>query len=358
MQPLLEALEYSPTGGDEPVEQLLEILWDSGELAEEPELAEIFADPTLAMTTYISAAQESGIAEPEMLDQLPEEEQEDKKYEILEKTTRQLLDNELRQEVIYGLNKLRLRLKRVGKQAEAAKAAALQSFLSEHKARELWPALGLPQAIVLRSVGAGFELMDASLEVAEVEGFDEESPEVFYQRVAESGLVDKMSQAIQKVPGLSRFLEKQVDQVWEEGNTAIFEGELYLELFTPEEIEAGLDIFESSLKDNWADSGDETSSQETERPELTKEKGTSLISRLDAYLTERFTPERLGQLRAHLDTVVKGAKFSKNWLPFVLMIREHMADEEALEYEKGFLLRSFLGEMRYVSVNLEEEEEE
>jgi hypothetical protein len=200
--------------------------------------------------------------------------------------------------------------------------------------------------------------MDASLEVAEVEGFDEESPEVFYQRVAESGLVDKMSQAIQKVPGLSRFLEKQVDQVWEEGNTAIFEGELYLELFTPEEIEAGLDIFESSLKDNWADSGDETSSQETERPELTKEKGTSLISRLDAYLTERFTPERLGQLRAHLDTVVKGAKFSKNWLPFVLMIREHMADEEALEYEKGFLLRSFLGEMRYVSVNLEEEEEE
>jgi hypothetical protein len=327
-------------------------------LAEEPELAEIFADPTLAMTTYISAAQESGIAEPEMLDQLPEEEQEDKKYEILEKTTRQLLDNELRQEVIYGLNKLRLRLKRVGKQAEAAKAAALQSFLSERKARELWPALGLPQAIVLRSVGAGFELMDASLEVAEVEGFDEESPEVFYQRVAESGLVDKMSQAIQKVPGLSRFLEKQVDQVWEEGNTAIFEGELYLELFTPEEIEAGLDIFESSLKDNWADSGDETSSQETERPELTKEKGTSLISRLDAYLTERFTPERLGQLRAHLDTVVKGAKFSKNWLPFVLMIREHMADEEALEYEKGFLLRSFLGEMRYVSVNLEEEEEE
>jgi len=39
------------------------------------------------------------------------------------------------------------------------------------------------------------------------------------------------------------------------------------------------------------------------------------------------------------------------------MLADYMADEEAVENEKAFLLRAFLGEMRAASTTAEESEE-
>jgi hypothetical protein len=304
----------------------------------------------LAVTTYLNVAQELGFEDPDLLDELPAEEREDKEYEMLELTTHRVFTNELNQEVVKALDKLRLRLKKSGQQAEAAKAAAVQAILSNRKTRDLWPTVGLVQGIIWRSIGAGFELMGASMEAEEADGLDGEKrkSEIFYE---------KMVEAFDRVPGLSGFLGKQVEQVWEKGSDAIFEGELYLGLFTPEEIEAGLDIFESSWEDDLV-SSDEAPLQETESYERTAPKGPGLISRLDAYLTERFTPERLEQLRTRLDTLIEEAKFPQEWLPFISMVQESMTNEDVLEQEKDFLLQAFIGEMRYTNDSLDEETDE
>jgi len=64
------------------------------------------------------------------------------------------------------LNELRLRLKQSGKKKETAKVAALQSYLREDKSRKSWPMIGLVQAIFLRSLSVGFEMMEASIDVS------------------------------------------------------------------------------------------------------------------------------------------------------------------------------------------------
>jgi len=65
---------------------------------------------------------------------------------------------------------------------------------------------------------------------------------------------------------------------------------------------------------------------------------------LDDYLTELITPERLDRLRARLDAVLKDPAYKK-WLGFLYMLVEYMADENAVEIEKRFLIQALLGEM-------------
>ena len=97
MAPLISMVQAGP-GSEE--EQLFWLLADSADLAEQPEFKEIFTEPLLTVPTYISVAEQMGIATPEMLDELPEEEREDKNAQMLEEATRRLLNDELFGEII------------------------------------------------------------------------------------------------------------------------------------------------------------------------------------------------------------------------------------------------------------------
>jgi hypothetical protein len=271
---------------------------------------------------------------------------------MLMTTTQRLLTDDLRQDVVDGLNNLRLRLKRSGKQEQVTQAAALQSFLRDNEDDGTWSMIGLVQAIVQRSLAAGFELLEASMEVMEADHpGGSEAPLTLSQKLAQSSLAQRADAVLRKIPGLSGFLEKQADKIWEEGTDAIFEGDLYLELFTPEELETGFDIFETTFG---GDVSQETAPQETPLLTIKEEKAKSLISRVDDYITELFTPERLDQLRARLNTVLNDPDCPKEWLAFIMMLGEYMATEDAAENEKPFLIRAFFGEMRAVSAALEE----
>jgi hypothetical protein len=292
MQPFFASQQASP--GELDTEQLMLSLMDSAEIAEEPEFEEILVDPLRAVQTYISVAKEMGFAEPEQLEQLAEEEREDQTFELMVGVTRRLLDNELRQEIIGALNDLRLRQKRTGRRVEAAKTAALQSFLGDRKSKDLWPILGLNLAITQRSIEAGFELWGASVEALDPEDAEEEiAPQTLFEKVAQSGVAQKLSGALAKVPGLRGFLEKQVDTIWEEGEQAVFTGELYLGLYTEEELAAGLDIFKTVIGLD-----DETALPPKPDPASFQEKGQALVSQIEAYLTQQLTPKRVDALRA------------------------------------------------------------
>jgi len=330
----------SPAAG---MEQLMITVVASGYMADEPEFEEIIVDPMLCMDTFADVVQELDI-EPESLDELSDEDREDTQMDILVGVTQRLLTDELRQDIVNGLNDLRLRLKRSGEQEETAKAAALQSFLSGEASGEIWPMIGLVQAIFYRSIQVGFELMEASVEVMETEIPDKGGVSLF-ERVAQSRVAQKADALLRKVPGLGGFLAKQADKIWEEGLEALFMGELYLELFSEEEIGVGFEILQTVFNDDIAE---RRRIQDFRPLEMSEEKGKALISQVDSYVTELLTPERLEQLRGRLDAILKDPASEREWLAFLYMLSEYMADEHAVENAKHFLVTSFLGEMNVV----------
>jgi len=142
----------------------------------------------------------------------------------------------------------------------------------------------------------------------------------------------KANTLLQKVPGLSGFLEKQADTIWQEGVDAVFEGDLYLGIFTSEELEAGLDILETARQ---GDVTQEADAQDPTTIEITEEQGKALVSRIDDYLTELFTPVRLDQLRTRLNSILDSSDYERRWIAFIVLLVEYMADEDAVENEKG-----------------------
>ncbi len=194
-------------------ENLFWLLADSGELAEEPEFKDIFTDPLLTLPTYISVADELGFPSPDDLLSLPEGEQEEKRADILAEVVRRLLNDELRQEIIEALTLLRERWKKAGKRPEVAKAAAIQFMLSSRKNAEAWPVIGLIQRIIMRSVGAGFELIGATMDNATDQPGDDESIAALYAKLHEPEMTGKLNEANQKIPGLQNYLEKQIQRL-------------------------------------------------------------------------------------------------------------------------------------------------
>ena len=340
MLPLFPKIGDPAASSISTAEQLMITLMDSDSMADEPEFKEIFVDPMLCLDTFSEVVRELDI-EPESLNELPDEEREDAQMTIREEITRRLLTDELRQDIIDGLNDLRLRLKQSGEREAAAKAAALQSFLSGDMGSEIWPMLGLVQAIFMRSLMIGFELMEAAREVEESICLDKsEAP--LPEALAQSSIVTQKTESLlKKVPGLLGYVEKQTDKIWEEGVEAVFAGDLHLGLYSPEELEPALDIFTATFG---LDLAEEIATQDPLQLKVSDEEFKYFIQQLDDYLTELITPERLDRLRARLDAVLKDPAYKK-WLGFLYMLVEYMADENAVEIEMRFLIQALLGEM-------------
>lgn len=166
MLPLLSTLGNASVPSALAMEDLMMILSASEDIADEPELEGLFIDPMRCAGTVAKVGHEMGF-DPETLAGLPAEEREGTQLEILDTSMRRLLTEEWCQDLLARLDSLRLRLKRSGKKEDAARVAALQSFLGSDKSRASWPMIGLVQAIFSRSLAAGFDMMEASIEVME-----------------------------------------------------------------------------------------------------------------------------------------------------------------------------------------------
>ena len=335
--PTITATSASPG----PAMEILMVLIGSGYMANEPEFEEMIIDPMLCLETFADVVQELDI-ELESLDELPDEDFEDIQMDILVEVTRRLLTDELCQDILNGLNDLRLRLKRSNKREEAARAAALQLFLSGDETQEIWSLIGLVQAIFARSIYVGLELMEASREIMEVEIPDEDGLSLL-ERIARSRVVQKADKLFKKIPGLGGFLEKQADRIWEEGLEALFMGELYLELFSEEELTVGFDILQTVFKDEIAE---RMATQDLTPLKMTEEHAKAVILQLDDYFTKLMTPKRLEQLQGRLNVAMRDPAY-KEWLPFLYMLIQSITEEDTA-YKKHFLITSFLGEMNVV----------
>ena len=355
MLPLFPLLEDGASSSATDMDQFMMILLDSADLIEEPEFEEIIIDPMYSVKTFAEVAQELDIDTGALGDSF-DEERDDALAEALEITTQRLLTDGLRRDIVSALNKLRLRLKRAGKQEEAARVAALQSFLREGEADAgMWSLFGLVQAIVSRSVTAGLAFFDVSMELTEAAHLGEDdTPLTFSQRLTQSPLVKKTETLVRKTPGLRGYLEKQADKAWEEGMQALFAGDLYLGLFSQDELEAGTYRIAEALG---VDIDGEGTPQGEALPPRTEKTATTIFSSLDEYVAELFTSARLVQLRSRLDAILSDSDHSGEHLSFVMQLSHSLADDEAEEDGKGWLVNAFLGESRRHAKTLEPQAE-
>ena len=340
MLPLLFQYGDPSAPSSHAMEELMTTLIASEDLANEPEFEGLLINPMLSAEMVAQVGQEMGFT-PETLADLPEQEHRDVQMEILDESTRRLLTEEWCQDILQALNDLRLRLKRSGDTEKTAQVATLQSFLRADKSRATWPMIGLVQAILHSSIIAGFDMIEASMELLP-DGV-ESTDTTLIDRLMQSSLAEKAGRALEKVPGLKKYMEKQVDQMWEEGVEAIRAGSLYLELYSQEELAGAVEIWAALMG---YESAQEMMVKDQPLQEVSKEVTETYLVRLESYIAELFTATRLDQLRGRMDAIMRDPAYKGEWLPFIVLLREYLQDENAVQNEMGFLIGALFGEMR------------
>jgi hypothetical protein len=339
MEPLLNTPGNMVFPGSD-MEGLLFSIVASEDLASEPELESIIINPVQCVNTFAEVGEEMGYT-PETLADLPEDEHEEVQMQILETSVQRVLTQALQQEILAGLKALRAHWKEEGKPEAAARAAAVQSFLVQDKSLSTWAMLGVVQAIFHRSMMIGFELFEATAETFDTSGSDEESTSL-YERLSQPNATQKIAALLQEHPEVRNFMEGEADKVWEEGQEAIFSGELGLGLFTEEELQGGLELFKQML-------GYDEATGEHEEISPSPEEVAAFVSRIDEYVVDRLTPQRLVQMQERLALVLKEKAVEGKWSPFIILLAEDMKAEDAIENQRGLLVRMFFGEMRQLS---------
>jgi hypothetical protein len=356
IRPLLANINSS-NPSDNDLHELLTILVESSRLIDEPEFEELVIEPALAVNTFVDVAKEMEIV-PSSPDAMPGEDvAEDTQIEMLEITIRQLLTEEVTQEIVDRLNSLRLRLKRTGNTMETAKVAAVQSFLRDSVDIGALLTVGLVQAVFERSLEAGFALVEVSTELIEaIDPAERDSPLTLRQKLSQSKLAQKAEVMFKKVPGLDKFMTKQVDKIWDEGVEAIRKGDLYLELFTEEELRIAFELFRTIFIE--ADPKPGQITPEVAAKIITPGKMATFDSEVGNYMGEILTPDRLEQFRVRLRSILDDPDHPREWSAFILMLQEFIAGDDVSEREKGFFTRLFIGEFRAISTALANEEKE
>jgi hypothetical protein len=323
------------------MEELLFSIVASEDLANEPELKSILINPVQCVNTYAEVGEEMGYT-PQTLADLPEEDHEEVQMQILETSVQRVLTRALQQEIRAGLKALRARWQKEGKPEAAARVAALQSFLDEEKGNSAWAMLGVVQAIFHRSMMIGFELFEATAATFDTDGTTEESTSL-YERLSQPDATQKIAALLQEHPEVRDFMEGEADRTWDEGQEAIYSGELDLGLFTEEELREGLELLAELL------GYDETTGKLTKGISPASKEARNVVSRVEDYVADRLTPQRLVQMQERLALVLKEKTLEQKWFPFILLLAEDMKTEDAIENQRGLLVRTFFGEMRKLS---------
>lgn len=162
-------------------------------------------------------------------------------------------------------------------------------------------------------------------------------------KLKKSGPGKKINNLLKKTPGLREYLEKEADKIWIRGMDAILAGDLYLGIYSPEELRAGIEIIATA---SGFDSVEAMLAADPSSLKLAGDKAETLVARLDSYITKLFTRARLGQLREKMNTLMKDPQYKGKWFPFIMLLKESLAGKEAVEYEKRFFISAFFSELR------------
>lgn len=301
--------------GEGDLNQFMMILLTSEALADEPEFKEILIDPMICTQAWMEAIAGKGI-NPEDFGELPEDEQEDFKLDVMEAIVQRVLTPPLRQQIVKAAAALQSRFDRAGNIPGFMQASAVHIFLDTNKKGQDWAMVGLIQALVHRSLDIAFAL-------DQVLGDDPSD----FQNNSEREKI--LSGILEKYPAFSHLVEKEVDKMWNTGLDAVFDGEWQFEIFSVDELEGAVDAFQALVPDS--DS------------ELEVEITSQLLPTLTNYLRGILTPDRLKQMVNHLDKLKQTAKDEQ--LAFCTLLREDLQGDDPLDFLMPTLRKIFLGEL-------------
>jgi hypothetical protein len=322
---------------------LIKVAVDSMELLEEPEFDQVFIEPIEAVTRLLSIAEAMGF-DPDTFGDIMEHGEDETNEEVFNELCRQLLTPELHRKLIEGLSNLRRRLPMPAAVEKRRRAAAVQFFLETEEMSMVVPLLGLVRALILNAIEAGFALAEATFQVEKLEEQERTlSLEAFQERLLESEWVANFEQMLEQSPALRRYMENQVDQMYEEGLKATFTGELTLNLYTPDEIAPVLQVVRTAS---------------AEQDESIKEVITTLFPQLAEMVVQLFTPERLAQLRRQLAALIADPAYATSkWAPFLHIKLEDFAEDDTIDGDQRFLVAAFMGQLLPI-LNAEQEDDE
>lgn len=326
--------------------KLAMIVANSMTWVDEPEFDDVFASPLACVEALAEVTAQRGVS-PEDVAAWDEDAQDDFHEEIQQEIAVRVLTPEVKERILTALEALGQRWRKQLKKQQANEATLLRLLLAERDAglKVAWQMTGLVNALVGRSLTVGFELIEAVSPSMEQAGEQVTILDALENIPPEAEA--KAAKLFKNMPGLRGVFEKQVDDMWDEAMHAVYEGDLYLGLFSATEVTGVRGIMQALVT---------ALSQHEPLPEdVQQEYMTRFIGQIDAYIMELMTPARLAQLRARMRQVVETEAVSARWMPFVALLYTDLSKEDALEILRPFLSRAIIGELRQVIANDEEE---
>jgi hypothetical protein len=127
---------------------------------------------------------------------------------------------------------------------------------------------------------------------------------------------------------------------------ALQAGELRLELFSEEEIETGMAIFEDAfVVDDAAGKAGEEGNLEAGELMINSETGQIFRSQMTDYLEELLTPERFEQIQMQFETLLQEENYPDKWRGFILLLADYIANEDPTDYDHSLLNSLFISEL-------------
>jgi hypothetical protein len=300
MEPLLS--EFNLDDDEEWYTFAARVMYDSATLYEEPEFADLAFpfEPAGAMQALVFEFN-LHVPGPDDLEQLPDEEREDIVSEAQIRAVAKSIQPRFQRTMFATLAHCRQRLKHEGQTDKLALAAATEMLLRNDLRPVIWATCGILHKAFGESLEEGFafeQAIDEALkpaqaiqpDVTEVDDLEEGSPayEAFWA-------------AVEKTPGLSDYLERQI-QLEEERSEIIreSEGDLASELFDPDELDQLFDELMSRAQAqgiDWAQASDLPDEQSTA--------GQFFKENLPEAIKTTFSPERFQELLQDLQEIAE-----------------------------------------------------
>lgn len=338
-----DLLSFLPAyGGPLTEEQAAEILassvLDSDELADEPEFSELYFHPMQAIDAYAELEEERAI-DDEMLNALSEEEEDELFFELMEDLTRRVLSPQLQDAILEAMEAAWERVHKEGDQEKAGRLAAMLTLLQSKEGEEAWPQVGLVQAILHRSLEAGFEMA----RVFEGQEDADLSPREQWQLGTARRTEEQLEAVVARYPGLDAVLQQKDDHAWNEGLGALMEGELYVGFFSDEELEQAADLVNPEAlgalglpEEEWGQAG---------------------VQALRSYVSGLLTPERRAEMREHLLTLLEDEDLAGEYAP-LLTATLYELEEENSDAALAVLTAAMLSELEDMAEYVLGEEDE
>lgn len=305
-------------------ETLTNAVLESYDLLDEPEFDGIYFHPTRVIGVYAELEEERGVTE-EMLDTLSVEEEDELFFDLMEEIARRSLTEEMQHEILEAMEATWMRVRMEGDQERAGRLAGMMVILGSEIGEDLWPGSGIVQAILRRSLDAGFELVGL-MEEAGALGMGLGA----IMRAGRNETVqEKIVAILQKYPGLADLMSQDEAVVWDRGLQALMDGELYLGVFTEEELDEG---------------GDLLGLPETGDPEAQESQARANIETVKQYVADWLTPERRDEVREQLLTMLEDKELAGEWNSFLMAMLNDVDDEDP-DTAVGFLTAAFIGEL-------------